>query len=320
VNPVNDPPQLADDPAQLTEDGQAAVAVLANDVDIDGSLLPSALSLVVTPTHGSAVINFLNGEITYTPEPDWNGTDSFTYQACDNGAPLPALCGSAQVLLSVQAVNDPPQVLGDSAATEEITPLEIAVLDNDSDPDDGLSIASLQVTSGPSHGTAQPDPQTGVILYSPAAGWVGPDVFDYQVCDMGTPPPVLCGTATVDIIVGVENDPPVLVSDLATTPEDTAVLVDVSANDYDIDGNLVPESLTVYSAPAHGLADVTDGKINYTPVLDWNGVDSLRYRACDDGWPLPAACSTGWMTVTVEALNDPPVVVSDTARPRRYRW
>ena len=58
----------------------AAAGVLGNDADPDGD--PLTAVLVSGPSHGTLTLN-ANGSFTYTPNANFNGTDSFTYRASD---------------------------------------------------------------------------------------------------------------------------------------------------------------------------------------------------------------------------------------------
>jgi hypothetical protein len=93
------------------------------------------------------------------------------------------------------------------------------------------------------------------------------------------------------------NLPPVLGDDQATTAAATAVLIDVTANDSDPDGELAPSTLAVATSPAHGTATVESGGIRYTPTDGFSGQDRFNYRLCD----TRSACATATVTVTVEA-------------------
>lgn len=94
---------------------------------------------------------------------------------------------------------------------------------------------------------------------------------------------------------GATNSPPVAVDDTATTSENTAVTVDVLANDSDPDG----DSLTVtgVTQPAHGTAAVNGNKTVYTPATDYVGTDSYTYTISDGN----GGTDTATVTVTVTA-------------------
>src|SRR5262249_47825262 len=83
VNPVNDFPTANNDAYVVAEDNVLTVAapgVLANDFDVDGDSLTA--TLVTSPTHGSLAFN-ADGSFTYTPQANYNGSDSFKYAARD---------------------------------------------------------------------------------------------------------------------------------------------------------------------------------------------------------------------------------------------
>src|SRR6185369_8305403 len=119
----------------------AAPGVLANDSDVDGDTLTAVL--VSLPTHGSLTLN-TNGSFSYVPAANYNGPDSFTYQANDGQANS----GIATVSITITGVNDPPVAVNDSYTTPEDTTMNIAVpgvLANDSDVD-GDSLSAVLVS------------------------------------------------------------------------------------------------------------------------------------------------------------------------------
>jgi hypothetical protein len=110
------------------------------------------------------------------------------------------------------------------------------------------------------------------------------------------------------VTLGPANRAPTAVSDSATTAEDTAKTIAVLANDTDPDGDR-PTVLSV-AAPAHGTARLnTDGTITYTPAGDYFGADSFQYTIADQA----GVTATATVSVTVTAVNDPPVASDDAA-------
>ncbi|MCG8406610.1 MAG: tandem-95 repeat protein [Phycisphaerales bacterium] len=313
VHPINDPPVAENDTAVTDEDTSVTIAVLANDNDLDGHLDPSSVVVTTGPGSGSVTINPANGEITYAPNLNFNGQDSFIYQVCDDGTPLPSLCDSATVTISVNAVNDAPVATDDLVTTSEDTAVAIDVLANDVDLDGNLNPAAVVVVAGPDHGNVSINQSTGEVTYTPEADFNGTDEFTYEVCDDGTPLPALCDTAVVSITIGAVNDAPVAGDDAAVTDEDTSVSVDVLANDSDIDGSLDPSSVAVTSGPSDGSVSINTitGEITYLPDSHFNGMDSFTYEVCDTGTPLPGQCDSASVSITVNAVNDPPLAVDD---------
>jgi len=314
VTGVNDPPSLVDDSVSTDEDVNTTVAVLEGDSDVDGSLDASTLHIVggQGPTHGTVTVATDVGTVTYTPDPDFNGTDSFVYEVFDDGTPLPALSATAVVTVTVDPVNDEPVAVADVAATNEDTPVTVSVLDNDSDVDGNLVPEIVIVAVAPSNGTADVDTTTGAVTYIPNPNFYGFDTFEYRVFDDGSPIPPLSSDATVAVTVIPVNDPPSPADDSVTTQEDTAVEIDVLVNDLDIDSNLVPGSVTVVNAPANGsfIVNGAAGTVTYIPDQDFSGTDSFVYEVSDDGQPV-ALSATATVAVSVEPVNDAPVTEDD---------
>lgn len=178
------------------------------------------------------------------------------------------------------------------------------VLQNDTDADAGdvLTVASW---SNGSYGTVTGEPD-GSFVYQPAADFNGTDSFSYSMSDNqgGT------DTGVVSISISPVNDVPVADDDVAATEVGVSVIIDVAANDTDVDGNLVPSSAVTTLHPALGTTvDNGDGTITYLPARTFIGVESFEYQICDDA----AVCDVGVVTVTVSDLpvGDPVVFVTD---------
>ncbi|HEX5092798.1 MAG TPA: Ig-like domain-containing protein, partial [Burkholderiales bacterium] len=199
VNPVNDAPVAVDDSAQTDEDQPVIIGVLYNDRDVEGDPL---VPLIETgPGHGSLTVNS-DGTVTYTPDADFFGEDSFTYRASDGTDPseVPGV-----VTVTVIPVNDPPSATDDSYTTNEDTLLTGNVLDNDTDVDgDELSVAGAgtfttargaTVVLG-ADGSFSYDPRGSAELQALAAGASVLDTFQYTVSDG-----LLSDTANVNITV-----------------------------------------------------------------------------------------------------------------------
>ncbi|HZX33873.1 MAG TPA: Ig-like domain-containing protein, partial [archaeon] len=218
VTILNSAPTANDDNSSTNEDSSVDISVLANDSDPDSDSL--AISSVSPPAHGSAVNN--STFVSYTPDGNFNGSDSFTYTISDGSS----FSNTATVYVTVNPVNDAPTANDDSATTDEDTNKSVAVLANDSDVDgDSLSIDSI---TQPVHGTATISGAS--VIYTPEANFNGSDSFTYTATD-GT----ATATATVTVTVNAVNDGPTAVDDSASLNEDSDVLVDVLANDSDVD-------------------------------------------------------------------------------------
>ena len=296
VEPVNDAPEAMADTARTAEDGEVLIDVLANDRDVEGDEL--RIESVTTPAHGTALIAS-GGGVLYAPEADWHGTDRFAYAVADgNGGRR-----TAEVVVVVEPVNDAPEAVADTTRTAEDEEVAIDVLANDTDVEsDALRIESV---TAPQHGTAEVVAQIAAgrrngVLYAPEADWHGTDRFVYTVTDGNG------GTATAEVVVTVEpvNDAPKAVADTVHSPEDGEVLIDVLANDRDVEGDeLHIESVTT---PAHGAALIASGGgVLYTPEADWHGTDRFAYAVADGN----GGRATAEVVVEVVSVNDAPEAV-----------
>ncbi|HEY5650101.1 MAG TPA: Ig-like domain-containing protein, partial [Acidimicrobiia bacterium] len=95
VTGPNQPPTAGDDAAATNQDTSVSIDVLANDTDPLGD--PLVVAAVSAPGNGTSSING-DDTITYTPNAGFFGTDSFTYDVCDNGG----LCDTGAVTVTVR--------------------------------------------------------------------------------------------------------------------------------------------------------------------------------------------------------------------------
>ena len=199
----NQPPVAVNDSASVNEDGSVDIAVLGNDSDPDDD--PLDVTGVSNPPHGTSSVN-PNDTIHYQPDGNYNGADSFSYTLSDgNGG-----SDTGNVSMTVNPRNDFPVAVDDSGVTTgSETPVDIYVLDNDSDVDsDPLSVSG--VTDG-AFGTVTNN--TTYVTYLPNAGHLGSDSFSYTLSDGKG------GTDTADVSVTTETDtggPDYAVADFST--------------------------------------------------------------------------------------------------------
>lgn len=171
----------------------------------------------------------------------------------------------------------------------------ISVLENDSE---GVVLVRV---SQPSHGTATVVGDK--VRYIPTPGYSGPDSFTYTVTDRNGNEI----TSTVNVTVpDTVNYAPTAMPDSDTTPENTAVMIDVLANDSDPDGDTL--SLADVDTPSHGTAVISGDNIIYTPAADFIGTDTFNYTIRDSN----NNTATAAITVTVSNVNSAPLATNDT--------
>ncbi|MBK9035213.1 MAG: tandem-95 repeat protein [Myxococcales bacterium] len=295
VGDVNDPPVATDDVATTAEDTPAmitAATLTANDTDPEGQTL--AVTAVADAVHGTVAL--VGATITFTPEPDYVGAAAFDYTVSDGAA-----TDVGTVAITITPVQDAPVAVDDAATTEEDTPLVVAAATlaaNDVDVDgDALTVIAV---ANPSGGTVAL--VAGTVTFTPAPNLTGTAGFDYTVSDGGR-----TDVGHVAITVTPVPDAPVAGDDVATTDEDTPLMIPgatLTANDADVDG----PSLTVVAVgnALNGAVDVTGGAVTFTPATNFNGVASFEYTVSDGG-----LSDVGLVTVTVLPVNDAPVAVDD---------
>ncbi|SDX96571.1 gliding motility-associated C-terminal domain-containing protein, partial [Lutibacter oricola] len=277
VTDENDPPVADDDSAETPEDTPVVIDVLDGDTDLDGTIDPTSVTITEEPTNGTVTVDSVTGEVTYTPDPDFNGEDTFEYSVCDDDG----LCDTAEVTVTVTDENDPPVADDDSVETPEDTPVVIDVLDGDTDLDGTIDPTSVTITEEPTNGTVTVDPVTGDVTYTPDPDFNGEDTFEYSVCDDDG----LCDTAevtvTVDPIVDAEDDSYVL-NDIEPLE------IDIFDNDDDIPNS---GTLVITEEPLQGEISINDNGtpndpsddiVTYIPNDDYVGDDMFEYTICDD--------------------------------------
>jgi uncharacterized repeat protein (TIGR01451 family)/gliding motility-associated-like protein len=178
-----------------TEEGQpVAINVVANDFDMESNTF--TVTTNTNPTNGT-VVNNGDGTFTYTPNPGFEGIDTFTYTICDDQTP--AACDTATVTVTVLPDNGENDTYANDDAFNgnQGTPITGSVLTNDTDPEG--NIQTVIGNTNPANGTVVMNPE-GAFTYTPTnPNFSGTDQFTYTVCDNGTPQ--ACDTATVYITV-----------------------------------------------------------------------------------------------------------------------
>jgi len=292
ATPVNDAPIANDINAQMDENKvngrYKPVTVTLNASDVDGDDLTYVL--IASPANGS-VGNISNNEIIYTPNQDFNGTDTFTYKANDGAEDS----NEATVTVTINPVDDPPTTENMSVETDEDVALEISFPATDVD---GESL-SYSIEDGVSNGTLELT--NNIVNYTPDLNWSGNVSFTYKANDGISDSNI----STVTINVNAVNDPPVSEDTSAETNEDSPTSLGLNAQD--IEGPLNDQFFySIVSQPSNGTASVPatvpNNTCEYTPNKDFYGTDTFTFRASDgtDNGNIAT------VTVTVAPVDDFP--------------
>lgn len=307
VGDGNAPPVTTPDSYTTAEDTPLTVSPgsgpLANDSDPNGD--PTfTMSLVDGPANGTLSIT-PDGGFTYTPNPDFTGTDSFTYMI-DDGSGASAV---GTVHITVTPSNDAPVAVDDQYTTSVnliilSLPLSVSapgVLANDTDADGDALTAEL--LTGTSHGLLLFNTD-GSFTYTALLNFSGTDSFTYRVFDGTT----WSAAATVTINVATPNQVPIAANNTYNMFEDSTRVVSapgVLGNDTDPDGDTLTAVLD--SGPSHGvLVFNANGSFTYTPFANYSGTDSFTYHATDGVFDSAPAT----VTFNIVAENDPPTLNS----------
>ncbi len=208
VAPVAD---IVADKATVVEDTPTIIKVLGNDTfEGDGKVV--SLDTNNGPANGTVSIN-PDGSVTYTPNDNYHGADSFTYIVTSGG-----VSESTTVNVDVTPVNDVPVAKDDTAITDEDTPVTIDVLPNDNDIDgDKLSIQSASVPEA----QGKVEIVDGKLVFTPAENFNGQAEITYTVTDGQ-----LTDEAKVTVTVNPVNDAPTIKVDAVESITEDAVNTD----------------------------------------------------------------------------------------------
>jgi hypothetical protein len=324
----------------LTPSFKVDDGVLANDISGDGR--PLLAKLVTPPQHVSAGSFTFNpdGTFSYQPTLNYFGVDTFVYSSYVN---LDVIAGEfieslalTTVTINIRPVNDVPTASNFSQQIDEDSPLS-------------LSEQSIVLLSGALAGPANESDQTlrvslpnfvsaqggslnligSNLVYTPKANFSGVDTFTFRLTDNGLTGTLLDPLSvirTVTVTVRDTNDAPI------TTPKSFTVVEDVvdASNTYPISfftngdsagpssetdppplgqGQTISFAGVVLQSEKGGTVSFADGQVTYRPAADFNGTDRFFYLVTDSD-PSNPQTSRGTVTVTVNAVDDAPRVVS----------
>ena len=311
---LNDPPVGVDDVIDTDEETVlqlAASELLANDIDPD--LLTDAseaLTLTIptsfTTEQGAQVtFNPATGEILYDPtvsavmDAMTDGdtiVDRFTYTVSDG-----ELDDTAEVTITVAGRNDAPRLVNDDLQVSAGQATVLPILDNDIDVDGVIDPTTIIITTQPSSGALEVQPD-GTVVYEPLDGFTGIDQFQYTVAD-DTGQQSEQATVTLRIEFAPQTTS-LLTGTSIDTPLDIDTLAAVTSDDA------VPESLTIVSGPSSGTIELLgNAQIRYTPNAGFLGDDEIIFTVANaEGYiSVPTTISIS----VVESTLENPVMAED---------
>ncbi|REL28146.1 tandem-95 repeat protein [Thalassotalea euphylliae] len=263
VSNVNDAPTAQGQSVELTENTRESITLTGSDVDGD-----SLTYLVATPpTNGT--LTGSGATLTYQPNQDYIGEDSFTFTVNDGQL----ASDQARVSITVNAANNAPQALDDSVTVEQNSiDNPVNVLANDSDIDgDELVVSSAAANHG--HVVILAN---GALNYTPEQSFHGEDTIAYSISDGKG------GSASASVKVTVSEKPvnkaPIAVDDSVTISTINTTTIDVLANDSDPEN----DELSVVSASSDfGNTQVVNQQVQFTPYQGVSGLLVVNYSIED---------------------------------------
>lgn len=282
ITPVNDPP-VATAQSVITESSEATEITLTG-TDVDGDAVTTC-TLEGAATHGRARLSGCT--VTYTSDNAYVGPDSFTFTVSDGHVASAA----ADVTIDVQAPNQPPVANPTTLDTDEDTPGVVTLTGTDPE---GAPLTFLISNNG-NHGTAVLVGDQ--VTYTPDENWSGTDSFKFKAVDNAG---ATSAGATVSVAVSPVNDAPVAPDQSNDQDEDTPDSIRLIASDEESHSGF---TYTLVELPSHGIAEINNAIVQYTPDPDFNGTDTFTWRVNDgEADSLP-----GTVTLTVNPVPDAPV-------------
>lgn len=296
VNPQNNAPapQALPDFSEIHMGNEVTGNVLDNDFDPEGETITA--TLVDGPTHAESFTLNEDGSYSYTPEPGYVGTDSFTYTATAGGGT------SAPVLVTITMTNTLPVAESEEPTTHMGVLLDGTILDNISDADDDPLTTAL--VTDVEHGVLTLNPD-GTYSYEPEEGFVGTDSFTFSVVDGQIDAEPVEGTVTITMT----NSAPISVGDAKATH--MGVNLEGTIQDFvsDPDGDTLITTIVTETKDGTLTLD-EDGNYIYKPDEGFVGTDSFTFTAYDgelEAEPVQ-------LTATILVTNTLPTLKNDTAQ------
>ncbi|MDF4854486.1 tandem-95 repeat protein, partial [Vibrio parahaemolyticus] len=297
VAPVAD---IVADKATVVEDTPTIIKVLGNDTfEDDGKVV--SLDTNNGPANGTVSVN-PDGSVTYTPNDNYVGKDTFTYVVTSGG-----VSESTSVTVNVTPVNDAPVAKDDIATTQEDTAVTIDVLSNDTDVDgDKLSIQSATIPEA----QGKVEIVDGKLVFTPAENFNGHAEITYTVTDGA-----LTDQATVKVTVNAVNDTPVVesnIADQALAEDFTPYTIDLNTAFSDVD-NVDGELTFSVSGNSNIQVAIVNGIATITPTADWNGSETLTFTATDPSGESISQRVDFTVAPVADIVADKATVVEDTS-------
>jgi len=240
---------------QVTTGANKSLNITLSGSDLDGD--PLNYAVVNAPTNGS--LSGVAPDVTYTPNVNFIGSDSFTFTVSDG------IATSAEATISIDISNIVPVANSQAVTTHLNTEIEVGLTGQDGDGDP----LTYSIVTEPANGSLIGDVPN--VTYIPNVNFVGNDSFTFNVSDGAS----TSDPATVDI--SVTNTAPVAVSQSISVDANTDADIVLVATD----GNNDPLTYQIATIPTGGTLSGTPPNVIYTPDASFTGNDSFTFTAND---------------------------------------
>lgn len=303
-------PIAINDNFSIDEDASAPLTanVLLNDLGLGDA--PITVFMQTNVRNGNLTLN-PDGTFSYTPDPNFHGSDAFKYIVRDADGDR----DEATVTITVNSVNDQPIAIDDNFGPirERTHPSYSDLTGNVLTNDTGLGDSAYAViVSAPSKGTVSLQGD-GSFTYIPDPQEYGNDVFTYRLRDKDNEE---SGLGQVNITIDFYNDAaPVTNGETVSTNRGVPVTINILQNDTDIDGKSTIDigSIVITDQPSKGTVslDITTGLITYTPDPGQTNWDYIRYTVRDQkiGSEPVYTSNESAVSILITVNNQPPVAV-----------
>ncbi len=277
--PVADPKNVV-----IPENTSTQITLTASDPNSGG---PFSFTITGPVQHGSVSIS--GNVVTYSPDKDYTGTDSFLYTATDsNGPSLPAT-----VTILVNA--GPPVAKSFSVEIPHNTSTSLTL--SATDPNTGSFTFTYAIVAETPHGAISLSGDAAT--YTPTHNYTGLDEFTYTATDVNGP------SLPATVTIKVDPAPPVADNKIVTTPYNTPKQITLSGSDNDNLGGPFALTFSLATPPAHGtLSTISGSFVTYMPNHNYSGLDSFTYTSMDTNGE--SARATVQITVLPPGVGPPP--------------
>ena len=295
VGAVDDDPNTNDISTTTDEDTDVIFTLTADEYDGDSY----SFALITQPSNGTASLD--GSTVTYSPNENWNGTDTFTFEASDNSGRIQNV---ATATITVNPVNDAPFAPDMTIDMVEDATGQFIISSASSDANffringtdvenDALTFQTISVNNA----TYDLVDDNNELAYYPNQDFNGQDTFQYTLSD-GIDE---SNSGTITVNISEVNDAPVTQNVSFTLDEDSSYTDSYLPYVNDVEGDDLTISAVV--EPTNGIASCDSFDCTYTPYQNYNGTDSFTYKVNDGEYDS----NISTVNVTVNPVNDAPV-------------